>query len=242
MNPVKFETVHHDFGSRKVLEDLSFTLMENRVTAMIGKSGSGKSTLLQMINGLIKPLSGCVRVFDTAIDYNNLPDLRLHIGYAVQGTGLFPHLTVFDNISLLARVRKMDRSEMADRIDHLMKLVDLDPGFLNKYPHQLSGGEQQRVGICRAMMMNPRIFLLDEAFGALDPGTRKEIHQHLLNLQQEEPRTIIMVTHDLHEAKKLADDVLVLDQGRLSQLGTVSTVFDHPANDYVANLIRSQQD
>jgi len=238
--PVRFAQVSHYYGSRKVINQISFSSEENITTVIIGKSGSGKSTLLQMINGLIKPTEGHVYVLDNKIEYKYIHKLRLNIGYCVQGTGLFPHMTVYDNIALLARVSRWDNGAIEQRIDRLMRFVDLDPGYKHKYPHQLSGGEQQRVGICRAMMLNPKIFLLDEPFSALDPTTRNEIHQELQNLQEAEPRTIIMVTHDLREAIKLADRILILHEGAIQQYASRKEILEQPANDFVRSFIHSQ--
>lgn len=238
MFAVKFESVSHSYSEKPVLHNINITLDENRITIILGKSGSGKSTLLQMINGLINPESGSIRIFDNPLDYSRLSKLRLGIGYSVQGTSLFPHLTVHDNIALLPKINNEDRDRAEKRIKYLMKFVDLDISFLEKYPYQLSGGEQQRVGICRAMVLNPKIFLLDEAFGALDPATRNEIHKELLNLQSVEPRTIIMVTHDVNEAFKLGERIIILNEGSIEQDGTVDDIINNPATEYVSNFIR----
>ena len=240
MFPVKFENVSRYYGDKPAVKDASFSIEDNLITAIIGKSGSGKSTLLQMINGLVHPSSGKIYLFDKELDYNNLIETRLKIGYSVQGTGLFPHMTVEENIALLARVNGKKGNETVDRIDELMGFVNLGPEFKEKFPYQLSGGEQQRVGICRAMIMNPPIFLLDEAFGALDPTTKNEIHAELLTLQEKEPRCIIMVTHDLEEAKRLADKIMVIDEGVIQQYDDREAVVNNPANDTVKNFMLSQ--
>ena len=239
--PVRFQGVSHFFSNKRALDNLNFEIQENLITVIIGKSGSGKSTLLQIINGLIVPTQGKVFLFGKQLDYNNIIQTRLKIGYAVQGTGLFPHMTVFENISLLAKVSgKSSVQEIKDRIDELMRFVNLNPDYKSKYPYQLSGGEQQRVGICRAMVLNPGIFLLDEAFGALDPTTKSEIHAQLLNLQHHEPRTIVMVTHDLREAEKLGDKIMIIDQGIIQQYEETQKVLNNPANKIVEDFINSQ--
>lgn len=239
-NPVALKNIRHQYDQRIVLHDIDLTFEENKITVVLGKSGSGKSTLLQMINGLIKPSAGEVKVFGKKIDYDNIHLLRRAIGYSVQGTGLFPHMTVYQNIALLAKICKHDQMKIDQRIDYLMQLVDLDLNFKYKYPHQLSGGEQQRVGICRAMMLNPKIFLLDEAFNALDVTTRNEIHEELLSLQKAEPRTIILVTHDVNEAMKLADKILILDQGKIQQYAEPELLLKKPANSFVKRFIQDQ--
>ena len=240
MFPVKFENVSRYYGDKPAVKDASFSIEDNMITAIIGRSGSGKSTLLQMINGLVHPSSGKIYLFDKELDYNNIIETRLKIGYSVQGTGLFPHMTVEENIALLARVNGKRGSETVDRIDELMGFVNLGPEFKEKFPYQLSGGEQQRVGICRAMIMDPPIFLLDEAFGALDPTTKNEIHSELLTLQEKEPRCIIMVTHDLEEAKRLADKIMVIDEGVIQQYDYRDVVLNDPVNDKVKNFMLSQ--
>jgi osmoprotectant transport system ATP-binding protein len=241
MKPVIFNNVTHLYDQTKVLDDLDLSFDENKITVILGRSGSGKSTLLQMINGLIIPTEGNVQVFGEDIDYVHVHELRRSIGYSVQGTGLFPHMTVYENISLLPRISNEDVISIEPRIDHLMKMVDLDLGFKEKYPYQLSGGEQQRVGICRAMILNPRIFLLDEAFGALDVMTRNEIHDELLTLQKEEPRTIILVTHDVREALKLADNLIILEKGIVQQYAPSDQILKKPANATIENFLRDYQ-
>ena len=238
MNPVIFNNITHFYGQRKVLDNLDLTFDENKITVILGRSGSGKSTLLQMINGLIIPSQGSVKVFGDEIDYGQVHELRRAIGYSVQGTGLFPHLTVLENIALLPKITSISIEKTMPRIDRLMNFVNLDLGFKDKYPFQLSGGEQQRVGICRAMILNPRIFLLDEAFGALDVMTRKEIHQELLSLQKEEPRTIILVTHDVSEAMKLADKLIIIEEGRVQQYTYPEQIVKNPANENVEKFLQ----
>ena len=211
------------------------------ISVILGKSGSGKSTLLQTINGLLQPSGGSILLFGKPIDYNNIYHLRREIGYAVQGTGLFPHLTVRENIALPARVSGKTGEWLEERIDHLMQLVNLDLKYKSRYPYQLSGGEEQRVGICRAMVLNPPIFLLDEAFAALDPTTKNEIHNEVLKIQHMEPRTIVMVTHDLAEAVKLADKIMVIHEGEIQQYGRKYEILNSPANDYVRDFIKSQE-
>jgi osmoprotectant transport system ATP-binding protein len=240
MSPVYFENVSHFYGTKTILNEIDFNINHNMITVIIGKSGSGKSTLLQMINGLVLPSKGQVHLFEKRIDYNRIHELRLSIGYSVQGTGLFPHMTVFENITLLARINNWQESKIQKRLERLMRFVDLDMEYLDKYPYQLSGGEQQRVGICRAMMLKPKIFLLDEPFAALDVITRNEIHKELQNLQKAEPRTIVMVTHDVNEALKLADKILVLHNGVIQQYGNKNDILERPANTFVKTYIHNQ--
>jgi osmoprotectant transport system ATP-binding protein len=239
MSQITLENISKFYGDQQALLDIELTFTDDVTTAVVGPSGSGKSTLLQMINGLVRPNHGTVVVFGKPIDYQRLPELRLHIGYAVQGTGLFPHLTVEANITLLARLIKWDAERIKARTEELMELVNLPFSYVQRYPHELSGGEQQRVGLCRAMMLNPQVFLLDEPFGALDPITRNEIQREFLHLQRSEARTIILVTHDLREALKLAQRLVILDQGRLVQHGTCAEILENPANGFIRSFFQS---
>ncbi len=242
MAQIVLEGASKFYGGETALQDISLSFADDVTTAVIGPSGSGKSTLLQLINGLVRPSRGKVVVFGKEIDYQRLPELRLQIGYAVQGTGLFPHLTVEENITLLARLSRWEPGRITARAEELMKLVNLPLSYAHRYPHELSGGQQQRVGLCRAMMLNPKIFLLDEPFGALDPITRSEIQQEFLHLQRLEPRTIILVTHDLREAIKLAHHMVILDQGSLVQHGKCDEILQHPANAFVRSFLHLQLD
>lgn len=240
MAQIAFAGVSKFYDQERALHDVSLTFADDVTTAVVGPSGSGKSTLLQLINGLVHPSQGVVYVFGKAIDYGCLPELRRQIGYAVQGTGLFPHLTVEGNITLLARLAKWERKRIRARSEELMRLVDLPLEYARRYPHELSGGQQQRVGLCRALMLDPRIILLDEPFGVLDPITRKEIHREFLRLQALQARTIVLVTHDLSEALKLAQRLVILNRGRLEQHGSREEVLQRPATEYVRTFFQSQ--
>jgi osmoprotectant transport system ATP-binding protein len=237
MSIIRFEGVSHSYNNTPALKDISFEISENKITAIIGRSGGGKSTLLQIINGLIRPVYGNVFVFGKRLDYENINETRLKIGYSVQGTGLFPHMSVKDNIIMLGRITGMGIAEMDSRVDILMGLVDLNQSYKKKYPFELSGGEQQRVGLCRSMFLNPPLFLLDEAFAALDPSTKSEIHNEFLKLQEFEPRTIVMVSHDINEALKLGDDLMVIEKGELQQFGSREEVVKNPANEFVRKYL-----
>ena len=237
MDPIIFKNITHNYDTRRVLKNINISFEEKKISVILGKSGSGKSTLLQMINGLLHPSAGSLLLFGKAIDYKNIYLLRREIGYAVQGTGLFPHLTVSQNIALPGKVSGRKGPWLQKRIDDLLRMVSMDPACKSKYPYQLSGGEEQRVGICRAMVLNPPIFLLDEAFGALDVSTRRELQQELLHLQQIEARTIVLVTHDVNEAFMLADKILVLDEGEVQQFAAPDEILTHPENQRVKQFI-----
>jgi osmoprotectant transport system ATP-binding protein len=240
MPEICFQNVTKSYGKEAALHDLTVAIEDGVTTAVVGPSGSGKSTLLQLINGLVRPSAGTVQVFGQPINYDRLPQLRRLIGYAVQGTGLFPHLTVERNITLLARLEGWSNDRIRTRAQDLMQRVGLPWTFATRYPHQLSGGQQQRVGLCRAMMLQPPLFLLDEPFGALDPVTRNEIQEEFLRLQQSEPSTMVLVTHDLREALRLAQRLIVLDRGRIAQHGTGSVIVNTPANEFVRSFFQMQ--
>ena len=239
MYPVELINITKYYNNVKVLDNINICIPENKITAIIGRSGSGKSTILKIINGLIKPAEGEVKIFGNEINYESIDKLRLEIGYSVQGTALFPHMSVFENITLLARLNNRSKEEIDKRLDELIKLVDIPEEYLRKYPYGLSGGEQQRVGLCRAMMLNPKLFLLDEAFGALDPTTKSEIHIELVKIQKAEPRTIVMVTHDLSEAFKLADQIIIIEKGIVQQTGNKEEI-KNSSVEFVNYFVRSQ--
>jgi osmoprotectant transport system ATP-binding protein len=216
MSILKLDSVGKRYGDTAVLDGVSLDFAEGLITAIIGRSGCGKSTLLKICNGLVRPDTGQVQVFGRPLDYGNLPPLRRRMGYAVQRTGLFPHLSARQNMTLLATLEGWDPERIDRRVNELQQLTQLQSEQLDKYPHQLSGGQQQRVGLCRAMMLRPEILLLDEPFAAIDPITRVDIHRQLLTLHRAEPTTAVLVTHDMREALRLADQIVVMDAGRIS--------------------------
>ncbi len=221
---ISLTAVSKSFAGQPVLQSLSLDLPAQRITAVIGRSGCGKSTLIKMVNGLLSPDNGSVAIDGQPLDYQDLPRLRRGIGYAVQGTGLFPHMSAADNISLLAQLEGWSPERIEARLDELINLVQLEPSLLSRHPHQLSGGQQQRVGLCRALILNPPILLLDEPFAALDPLTRLEVQEQLLIMQQAEPRTCVLVTHDMAEAMRLASNILVMGHGEILAHGDAETL------------------
>jgi osmoprotectant transport system ATP-binding protein len=215
---ILLDKVSHRYGDQVIFKKLSLEIEAEKFTAILGKSGSGKSTLLQIINGLIRPYEGTVSLLGKPIDYDNIHQIRLTIGYAVQSVGLFPHLTIYENITLPGVLAGWNKEQKAKRTQELMELVNLSVEHKNKYPYQLSGGEQQRVGLCRAILLNPPFMLLDESFSSLDPETKQDIHAEVIKLQSTEPRCIVMVTHDPEEAIKLGDTQLKFENGKLFPL------------------------
>jgi osmoprotectant transport system ATP-binding protein len=215
---LSLESIHQAYGEQEIFNNLNLSIQEKTITAILGKSGSGKSTLLQMMNGLVRPDKGAVIVFGKTIDYERIEELRLKIGYAVQGAGLFPHLTVAKNIMLPGIISKQPIAFLQKRLKELLNRVNLPEEIQLKYPYELSGGEQQRVGLCRAVLLNPPLVLLDEAFSALDDETKNEIHEQLLAIQKAEPRTMVLVTHNKQEAEKLADSIFQIEDKTLNKV------------------------
>ncbi len=224
MSAVTLHQIGKDYAGTVVLANITATLPAGTIIALIGRSGCGKSTLLRMINGLVVPDRGHLDVLGHPIDYSSLTALRRRIGYAVQGSGLFPHLTVAANIVLPASLEKWPQDRCTQRLHQLLDMMQLDRALAPRYPQELSGGQQQRVGLARALMLNPPLLLLDEPFAALDPLTRLELHEQLLQLQALEPRTMLLVTHDMREALKLADSIVVIDGGQFVLQSTTAAL------------------
>ena len=233
-------TEFHDVSLRRgdvvALENVSLKLKLGQTTAILGESGSGKSTLVQLIIGLLRPDSGTVKTLGANIDYDKPRPLRKRIGYAIQDVALFPHLRIRDNIVLPGRLSGWSEPASTSRLKELLDLMQLPEDVLGRYPHELSGGQQQRAGLCRAMMLHPELLLLDEPFSGLDTLTRRSIHEQFLSLQEREAVSCVLVTHDPQEAINLAQDIVVMRNGRLQQHGTVDEVMNRPANRYVGHL------
>jgi osmoprotectant transport system ATP-binding protein len=207
--------VSKSYDGTTVLQELSLSFAPGAVTAIVGASGCGKSTLLKLCNGLVTADAGTVSAFGTALAPENLVSLRRRMGYAVQGTGLFPHMTARGNITLAAELAGWSDDAIERRVRELIALMHLEPPLLDRHPHELSGGQQQRVGLCRAMMLRPEVLLLDEPFAAIDPITRFDIHRQLLDVLAAEPATVVLVTHDMREAMLLAEHIVVMHAGQV---------------------------
>lgn len=231
---IEFRAVAKRYGETRVFQDLDLDIREGITTALVGASGSGKSTLLQLVNGLQRPDAGTVATFGQTVPSSNLVEFRRRIGYAVQGTGLFPHMRVSRNISLLGELVGWSTQTIDSRTRELMELMALDEPLLQRYPHELSGGQQQRVGICRAMFLRPEILLLDEPFSGVDPMNRAEIHDRFLTLMDAETATVLLVTHDLEEARRLAEELVVIQDGKIVRQGPADQA--QPDSEYVARL------
>ncbi len=201
---IEFKNVTKKIGSKTILENINLTIEKNSLVVIIGSSGCGKTTSLKMINKLITPTSGEIYINKMPISKMNTIELRRGIGYVIQNTGLFPHMTIRENISLIPELKKIETKEaIASKTNDLLKLVGLSPEeYLDKYPGELSGGQQQRIGVARAFATDPEIILMDEPFSALDPITRSSLQEELFDLQQELHKTIVFVTHDMERSNK----------------------------------------
>lgn len=238
MEMIHLEHVSKSFGEQKVLDDLSLDIREGEILTVIGRSGCGKTTLLRLINGLQKPDTGKVYVDGQDVSQTDLIALRRRIGYVIQNKGLFPHMTVEKNITYVPVISgRKDKAENHRLAMELLKLVGLDESCAGRYPDELSGGQQQRVGIARALASKAQILLMDEPFGALDEITKRSMQEELLSLQGKLKMTVIFVTHDIREAMKLGDRVLVMEQGRIAQLDKPEKIRENPADEFVRELI-----
>ncbi|MEM1436502.1 MAG: ATP-binding cassette domain-containing protein [Pseudomonadota bacterium] len=238
---VELESVSKAYGELTVLKALSLRLPVGRTTAIVGASGSGKTTLLQLINGLERADAGSVRIFGEPVPNGKaVQAFRRRIGYSVQGAGLFPHLCVRDNVDLIARLDGWSEARIEARRGALFAAMELTVDLGERFPHELSGGQQQRVGLCRSMMLEPDMLLLDEPFSAIDPITRVEVYRLFEQVQDSTPVSTVLVTHDMREAVRLADDLVILRDGSVLQHASAETVVQQPADDYVRLLVNEQ--
>lgn len=235
---IKVENITKRFKNRTVLKSISFQIEKGEFVSIIGPSGCGKTTLLKMINRLIKPTSGKIYINGENI-YNKDPiTLRRNMGYVIQQNGLFPHMTIKDNIEIIPKLEKKKSEEIYKRTIELMNMVDLNPDeYLNRYPSELSGGEQQRIGVARAFANDTDIVLMDEPFSALDPITRADLQNELLNLQSKLNKTIVFVTHDMDEALKLSNKICLMKDGEIIQFDEPEKILKEPENEYVESFV-----
>ncbi|MGL5415586.1 MAG: ABC transporter ATP-binding protein [Clostridium sp.] len=236
---IEIRNVRKKLGNRMILDDISLTIEKGTIVVLIGSSGCGKTTTLKLINKLITPTSGEIFIDGMPLSKEDTIKLRRNIGYVIQNTGLFPHLTIGENIELIPKLKKeISLKEINKSTIEFLEMVGLDPSiFLNKYPSELSGGQQQRVGVARAFATNSDIILMDEPFSALDPITRTSLQDELLNLNHELNKTIIFVTHDMDEALKIADKICIMNNGKIAQFDTPENILREPADEFVKNFI-----
>lgn len=224
-------------GKKKAVNNISLEIKKGEFICFIGPSGCGKTTTMKMINRLIEPSEGAIYINGENILEKDPVDLRRQIGYVIQQIGLFPHMTIYENMMLVPKLLKWSENQKRERAEELLKLVDMDSEFLDRYPNELSGGQQQRIGVLRALASNPPLILMDEPFGALDPITRDALQEEFKNLQRTLDKTIVFVTHDMDEAIKLADRIVILKGGEIVQVGTPDEILRNPANAFVEEFI-----
>lgn len=235
---LEFKNVTKIFKNQTIIKDINFTVNKGEFIVIIGPSGCGKTTTLKMINKLIAPTSGNIYLEGKDIFKEDTIKIRRNMGYVIQQTGLFPHMTVGENIGLIPGLEKWSEDKILERTTELLKLVGMEPkDFIDRYPFELSGGQQQRIGVARAFAINPDIILMDEPFSALDPISRSQLQDELFNLQQEFKKTIVFVTHDMDEALKLADRICIMKDGDILQFDVPEEILKKPANEFIEEFI-----
>ncbi len=239
---IEFSNVSKSYGAGNVLEQFNLSIPAGKIVTLIGPSGCGKTTLLKMINRLVEVDSGSVYVEGQDISTLDPVKLRRDIGYVIQQIGLFPHMTIEENITIVPRLKNGRKQEQKKRSDELLRMVGLEPDqFRRRYPHELSGGQQQRIGVARALAADPSIILMDEPFSALDPISRVQLQNELIHLNKKVKKTIVFVTHDIDEALKIADEIVLLKEGKVVQASTPEELLNRPANDYVKEFVGSER-
>lgn len=235
---LEFKNITKVFKNKTIIENINLTVNKGEFVVLIGPSGCGKTTTLKMINKLIPATSGNIYLDGKDILKEDVIALRRNMGYVIQQTGLFPHMTVGENIGLIPKLEKWEERKILQRTIELLNMVGMEPEqYIDRYPCELSGGQQQRIGVARAFATNPDIILMDEPFSALDPITRNQLQDELFNLQQELKKTIIFVTHDMDEALKLADRICIMKDGHILQFDTPENILKKPANEFVEEFI-----
>ncbi len=235
---ISLQNIHKSFKKFNVIKDLSLEIAKGEIVSLIGPSGCGKTTTIKMINGLEKPTEGKVLIDGKDISDLDLIQLRRGMGYIIQQTGLFPHMTIEENIGIIPKLEGKDKDEIRKKVYSLMEMIGLDADdYLWRYPAQLSGGQLQRVGVARAFAMDPEIILMDEPFSALDPVTREQLQNELLEIQSKMKKTIVFVTHDMREAIKISDKICILNNGKIAQYDTPENILKKPADEFVTNFV-----
>ncbi len=238
---IALENVTVRFGALTALDDLTLDIPQGRTTVLIGPSGCGKSTLLKAVLHLVTAESGEVRIDGAAMDARAVNVMRRHMGYVIQDGGLFPHLTARGNITLMASYLGVADADQAARLETLVALTHFPADAMDRFPAELSGGQRQRVSLMRALMLDPEILLMDEPLGALDPMIRFEMQNELKEIFRTLSKTVVLVTHDMAEAAHFGDTIVLMNEGRIEQIGTGESLVKHPRSDFVARFIRSQR-
>ncbi len=234
---IQFNNVSKYYGTNRVVDYLSLTIRHGELTVLLGPSGSGKSTTLKLINRLLEHDAGDIEIYGKKIQSFNTQNLQRRMGYVIQSIGLFPHWTVEQNIATVPKLLKWPRARIQQRVTELMTLLYLEPAQLHcRYPHQLSGGQQQRVGIARALAAYPDLLLMDEPFSALDSATRTALQHEIARIQKMSGQTMVLVTHDIDEAFRLADNIILMDKGKLMQQGKPQELLTNPASSFVRDF------
>jgi osmoprotectant transport system ATP-binding protein len=235
---IRFENITKQYNQKTVIGDFNLDIEEGQLVVFIGPSGCGKTTLLKMINRLLEPTSGKIYVNEKDISKQDPIELRRNIGYVIQSTGLFPHMTIKENLELIPKLKGEDSDSIKRKTNDLLELVGLAPDeYLYRYPSELSGGQKQRIGVARAFSTDSDIILMDEPFSALDPVTRNSLQDELFSMQKELNKTIVFVTHDMDEAIKIADKICLLNDGHIIQYDTPDQILKNPASEYVEEFI-----
>lgn len=239
---IEYKNIRMAYGEKVIIENFNLAVEKGEFVTIIGSSGCGKTTILKVVNGLVRPVSGEILIDGRSIREMDLTALRRNIGYAIQGSVLFPHMTVEKNIAYVPNlINKKDKAKTAQAVEKWMRIVGLDEELKTRYPSEISGGQQQRVGIARALAASPEILLMDEPFGAVDEITRSSLQDEIARIHRETGITILFVTHDIDEALRLGTRVLVMNEGRAQQFAPPREILNHPATDFVRQLIRKKE-
>lgn len=241
---IKYENVSLTYpGSGKAIDNINFEIEDGELFVIVGPSGSGKTTTLKLINRLLRETEG--QIFFDGADINSfdLRELRLNIGYVLQGIALFPNMTVAENIAIIPEMKNMNKADIIKRTDELLNEVGLDPDiYKDRLPSDLSGGEKQRIGILRAIIANPKVLLMDEPFSALDPISRRDLQDLIIDLQKSYKITTVFVTHDMSEALRVADRICIMQDGKIVQIGIGKEIIENPANKFVSQFFENESE
>lgn len=241
---IKYENVSLTYpGSGKAIDNINFEIEDGELFVIVGPSGSGKTTTLKLINRLLRETEGQIFFDGSDINSFDLRELRLNIGYVLQGIALFPNMTVAENIAIIPEMKNMNKADIIKRTDELLNEVGLDPDiYRDRLPSDLSGGEKQRIGILRAIIANPKVLLMDEPFSALDPISRRDLQDLIIDLQKSYKITTVFVTHDMSEALRVADRICIMQEGKIVQIGKGKDIIENPANKFVSQFFENESE